>query len=129
MPQGNEPGVGRQVLKGQGVEPKEDADPRHRHSEEAHPRQTWPQRDACAPIARPMADPNGLMGWVALLSGDVREWLRWASHHTGLPVIVVAAMALVTSWHLFRRTLRFAVEVAVAAVLLLAATKLGLISW
>jgi hypothetical protein len=76
-----------------------------------------------------MADPNGLMGWVALLSGDVREWLRWASHHTGLPVIVVAAMALVTSWHLFRRTLRFAVEVAVAAVLLLAATKLGLISW
>ncbi|HEY4016008.1 MAG TPA: hypothetical protein VGM06_21885 [Polyangiaceae bacterium] len=76
-----------------------------------------------------MADPNGLMGWVALLSGDVREWLRWASHHTGLPVIMVAAMALVTSWHLFRRTLRFAVEVAAAAVLLLAATKLGLINW
>jgi hypothetical protein len=77
-----------------------------------------------------MAYPNGLlMGWAALLGGNIHDGLRWASHHTGLPVILVAAIALVASWHLFRRTLRFAVEVAVAAVLLLAATKLGLLRW
>ncbi len=76
-----------------------------------------------------MPDPNRFLGWFALAGGDVQGWLRWASHHTGLPVILVAALALVTSWHVFRRTMRFAVEVAVAAAFLLAATKLGLISW
>jgi hypothetical protein len=73
--------------------------------------------------------PTRLFAWASLLGGSVRAGLEWASHHTGLPVIVVAAMALVASWHLFRRTLRFAVEVALAVAVLLVATRLGLLSW
>ena len=76
-----------------------------------------------------MPDPTRLLAWATWLGGDLRGWLRWASHHTGLPVILIAAVALVASWHAFRRTLRFAVEVVVAAVLLFAATRLGLLSW
>jgi hypothetical protein len=72
---------------------------------------------------------NRLLAWAALLGGNVRTWLGWASHHTGLPVIVVAAIALVASWHIFKRTLRFAIEVAVAVAVLLVATRLGLLSW
>jgi hypothetical protein len=55
--------------------------------------------------------------------------LRWASHHTGLPVVVVAAIGLVFSWRIIRRSLRVAVEVALALVLLVAATRLGWLTW
>jgi hypothetical protein len=57
------------------------------------------------------------------------EALRWGAHHTGLPVVLLGALALVASWHLFRRTLRFAIEVVLAAAALLAATRLGWIAW
>jgi hypothetical protein len=80
-------------------------------------------------MARTMLDPSRWLAWTAVLRSSVRSALGWGSTHTGLPVIVVAAIALVVSWHLFRRTLRFAIEVAVAAALLLGATKLGLLSW
>jgi hypothetical protein len=70
-----------------------------------------------------------LLAWATLLGGSVRTWLEWASHHTGLPVIVVAAIVLVASWHAFKRTLRFAIEVALAVAVLLVATRLGLLSW
>jgi hypothetical protein len=76
-----------------------------------------------------MVEPSHLLAWAAWGAGSLRGWLRWASQHTGLPVIVVAAVALVGSWHVFKRTARFAVEVVVAAVLLLAATRLGLLRW
>lgn len=59
----------------------------------------------------------------------VRFGLRWASHHTGLPIILVAAAALVMSWRIFKRTVRFAVEVAFALGLLAAATRLGWVTW
>jgi hypothetical protein len=55
--------------------------------------------------------------------------VRWAAHHSGLPVVIVAAVALVLSWRILRRLSRFAVEVAVTAALLLAATRLGWIAW
>lgn len=76
-----------------------------------------------------MPDPTRLLAWGALLGDSVRAALRWASHHTGLPVILVAAIALAGSWRLFKQSLRFAIEVALAAALLLVATKLGLLSW
>jgi hypothetical protein len=59
----------------------------------------------------------------------MRAVLRWGSEHSGLPVIVVAAIALVVSWRLFKRSLRFVIEVVIAAALLLFATRLGWIAW
>jgi hypothetical protein len=44
-------------------------------------------------------------------------------------VILVAAIALVASWRMFKSSLRFAIEVAVAGALLLVATRLGLLRW
>lgn len=55
--------------------------------------------------------------------------LRWGAQHSGLPLIVVAAIALVVSWRIFRRSLRFAVEVVIAVALLLVATRIGWIRW
>ena len=69
------------------------------------------------------------LAWANFTGGGVRAALRWASVHSGLPVLFVAAIALVASWHLFKRTLRFAIEVAVAAALLFVATELGFLHW
>ena len=76
-----------------------------------------------------MFDPQRLLVWAGMAGGDLRGALRWASGHTGIPVLLVAAIALVASWHLFRRTLRFAIEVVLAAALLFVATELGLLRW
>jgi hypothetical protein len=70
-----------------------------------------------------------LAPWVPFVGSSVRAWLRWAAHHTGLPMIVVAAIALVVSWRLFRRATRFALEVTVVLVLLACATRIGWITW
>lgn len=61
--------------------------------------------------------------------GHLGAALRWGSHYTGLPVILVAAIALVVSWRVFRRSLRFVVEVTIAVALLLVATHIGWIHW
>ena len=61
--------------------------------------------------------------------GHLGSALRWGSQHTGLPVVVVAAIALVVSWRIFRRSLRFVVEVTIAVALLLVATSIGWIHW
>jgi hypothetical protein len=58
--------------------------------------------------------------------------LRWVAHHTGAPVLVVAAVGLVLSFRLARfagRAARFSVEVALALALLIVATRLGWIRW
>jgi hypothetical protein len=64
-----------------------------------------------------------------MMHGGLGAALRWGSQHTGLPVILVAAIALVVSWRIFKRTLRFTIEVVVAVALLLVATRLGWITW
>jgi hypothetical protein len=51
------------------------------------------------------------------------------SHHTGLPVVVVGAIALVLSWRAFKQGVRFAAEVTFALVVLIVATRLGWIRW
>jgi hypothetical protein len=70
-----------------------------------------------------------LVPWMALVGSSLRAWLRWAAHHSGLPVILIAAIVLVLSWRVFRRAARFAVEVTVVLVLLACATRIGWITW
>jgi hypothetical protein len=74
-------------------------------------------------------DPHRMLGWLPVTGGALRDALHWASERTGLPVIVIAAAVLVTSWRLFKRSLRLAVEVVLAVAVLLAATRFGWIAW
>jgi len=68
-------------------------------------------------------------GWAREGWGASGKYLVLASRHTGVPVVVLAAAALVVSWRLARRATRMAVEFLVALTLVLAATKLGWIRW
>ena len=74
-------------------------------------------------------DPHRILAWVPGAGHGMRAALRWGAQHTGLPVVLFSAIALVASWHLFRRTFRFALEVVLAVALLLVATHLGWIAW
>jgi hypothetical protein len=58
-----------------------------------------------------------------------RHGLHWVSAHTGLPVVVVAAIALIVAWRVARRTWHIAFELALAVAALLVATHLGWIRW
>ncbi len=78
-------------------------------------------------LAHPSRE-HGAWRWVSVPDA-LRIALRWASAHTGLPVVVVAAIAIVVSWRVVRRTVRFAVEVLLAAAALVLATRLGWIRW
>lgn len=79
--------------------------------------------DACAAVARwaPRLGPT--------LARGLRGAVRWGAHHTGLPVILVAAIALVLSWRILKGTLRLSVEVVIALALLVVATRLGWLTW
>ena len=69
--------------------------------------------------------------WLASigLKHGLRQLLEAVAKHTGLPVIVVAAIALVVSWRVAKRAWHLVIELALALALLLAATKLGWIRW
>jgi hypothetical protein len=67
--------------------------------------------------------------WLPAVGPGLRVALRWAAQHTGLPVLVVAAIALVVSFRLVKKSVRLVFEVAVATALLVAATRLGWIRW
>lgn len=54
---------------------------------------------------------------------------RYIEAHTGIPALLVAALLLVLGWRMAKRMAHVAVEVAVVALLLLALTKLGVVSW
>lgn len=77
----------------------------------------------------PPLDPHRMVTWLPVLGEPMRAALRWGSQHTGLPVILLAAIALVVSWRAFKRSLRFVVEVLVAVAALVFATRLGWITW
>jgi hypothetical protein len=73
-----------------------------------------------------------MLAWAPAAGQSLRalhEAVRWGASHTGLPAVLVAAMAIVVGYHLFRRSLRFAVEVVVTVALLLVATQCGWITW
>ena len=83
-----------------------------------------------------LLDPRFAFAWGRWLprlgptaAGGFRMLVRWGSHHTGLPVILVGALALVLSWRVIKRSFRLAVEVVVALALLVVATRLGWLTW
>jgi len=58
-----------------------------------------------------------------------RAGLRYLSHYTGLPALLIAGVLVVVGYRILKRTARFALEVAVICGLLVAATELGWLSW
>lgn len=54
-----------------------------------------------------------------------RTALHWLSAHTGVPVLVVAAVLVVVGYRVLERSARFAVEVVLVAALLVACAELG----
>ncbi len=70
-----------------------------------------------------------LQSWASPLVRGVHQTLAWGSKHTGLPVVVVAAVVLVVSFRVARHLARFAFQVAVVAALLVVATRLGWVRW
>jgi hypothetical protein len=70
-----------------------------------------------------------LFGWWSATGGSLRSALRAAAHHTGLPIVLVAALALVVVMRTVKRGARFAFEVLIAVACLAAATRLGWIRW
>jgi hypothetical protein len=74
-------------------------------------------------------DPRRVLAYATLFGESAKEALRLAARHTGVPVVVIAAVALVLSWRIFKRSVRLAVEVAIALALVITVTKLGWISW
>ena len=70
-----------------------------------------------------------LFGVGHVASAPVKTAVAYASQHTGVPAVVVAAMALVVSYRMFRRALRLAVELTLALTVVLVATKLGWIAF
>jgi hypothetical protein len=62
-------------------------------------------------------------------TAGISRVLHLVSRHTGIPVVVVAAAALVISFRMARRAARLAVEMGVALGLILVATKMGWIRW
>jgi hypothetical protein len=69
-----------------------------------------------------------MIPWRAM-EGAGRFALRWLSLHTGLPALVVAAVIVVVGYRILKKSARFAVEVALVAALLVAATNAGWIRW
>ena len=59
----------------------------------------------------------------------MKHLLAWCAQHTGLPVMVIAAIALVLAWRVAKKTAHVFLEVALAFALLFALTKLGWIRW
>ncbi|MBX3230029.1 MAG: hypothetical protein KIT84_25655 [Labilithrix sp.] len=55
--------------------------------------------------------------------------LAWVADHTGLPALVVAALAIALGYKLLKRSARFAVEVTIITLALAAATELGWLRW
>lgn len=72
-----------------------------------------------------LAWPSLLVGLGHVLGSSMKAAVGFASVHTGVPAVVVAATALVVSYRLFRRALRFAVEMTIAMTIVLVATKMG----
>jgi hypothetical protein len=77
----------------------------------------------------PPFDPHRVLAWAPLVGEPIRAALRWGSQHTGLPVMLVAGIAVVVAWRSFKRTLRFVIQVVLAVAALAFATRFGWITW
>jgi hypothetical protein len=77
--------------------------------------------------------PRAATRWLAAIlhagAGSIGEALvatiKSAARHTGIPAVLVAALALVLAFRVARRALHLVVELALALALVLAATKAG----
>jgi hypothetical protein len=74
-----------------------------------------------------------VFGLAAVPWSTLTSWtklaVRWLSLHTGLPALVVGAILVVVGYRILKKSARFAVEVALVAALLVAATSAGWIHW
>lgn len=70
----------------------------------------------------PLADARHLSLYAARHAGHA---LAWAETHTGVPAIVLAAVAVVGGYKVLKRTARFALEVVLVVGLLGLASALG----
>jgi hypothetical protein len=77
----------------------------------------------------PAIDPQRMVSWAPFVGDSLRSAVHWGSEHTGLPVILFAAISLVISYRVLRRSVRFAVEVVFCVALLAFATHFGWIHW
>lgn len=84
--------------------------------------------DAARELPKTLEAVRHLAAW-GTLSTWTRLALRWLSVHTGLPALLVAAVLVVVSYRLLKRSARFALEVAAVAIALVAATEAGWIRW
>jgi hypothetical protein len=95
-----------------------------------------PSLRSVASLASLASTPAPGLAWIhrlgstlaAAARGGVRV-VAWSAHHSGLPAVLVAALAVVLSWRLIKRGARLALEVVIAAALLVVATRLGWLSW
>ena len=55
--------------------------------------------------------------------------VRFLVQHTGVPAVVVAAILIAVGYRILKRSARFAVEVMVVTLALVAASELGWIRW
>lgn len=69
------------------------------------------------------------LGVLGTVGRGARAVVRYLAEHTGVPALVVAAVLVVVGYRILKRSARFAVEVAVVAVLLACATRFGWIRW
>jgi hypothetical protein len=72
---------------------------------------------------------HALVARAHLLIFGVRGLLRSAALQTGVPPVLIAALTLVAAWWALKRTLRFAVQVALVTAALLVATEFGWLRW
>lgn len=79
-------------------------------------------------LMRLPVDPDVVPRWTVVESA-IKSSLRFAAKHTGLPPGLLAAIALVSGFHLARRGVRFSVEVGIVFLVLVIASKVGIISW
>jgi hypothetical protein len=81
----------------------------------------------------PVGFPANVVAWIALvyhaITTGIMNGIHSVAQHTGIPVVVVAAAAIVLSFRFARRGARLAFEMVVALALVLLATKLGWIHW
>jgi hypothetical protein len=81
--------------------------------------------EALTPVRVPSWLVAALQAWILRASGGALRGVTTAARHTGIPVVVVAALALVLAYRIARRAMHLVVEVALALALVLAATRAG----
>lgn len=67
--------------------------------------------------------------WASAILDAGRWALDWIAVHTGVPVLLVAAVLVVVGYKVLKRGFRFALEVAVVAAALLFANEMGWLRW